>query len=554
MAELKDNYVLDTPYTWGFYEAQSPTRIAYAGRLNGVAAKPIGEPFTYCELGCGNGLTSNVLAASLPHGEFYAVDLNPEHVANGRRIAEKGGLSNVTFIQSSFEDLLSEDLPQFDYITLQGVYSWVSAEVRGDLVKLIDKFLKPGGLVYNGYNALPGWASQMPLRQIMLSHTSGLKGGSLAKAAAGLRYLKLLRDNGATYFKRNPDAGSALDRLLKSDLRYVVHEFFNESWQPQYFSEVAAEMAQADLNYCGTTTYSKNYSDLCLPKKFRELLGKTESAFDRETHKSLILNERFRADVFFRGSEITPQAEREHLFDDMIIGALVREEDVKRAVQLGGITISYTGNVYNDLVPALVEGKNTVAGVVALPEFQGRETSVITKAINNFVAGGQFQPFVRTGRVSDPDPAGNFRILSDFNRLMLEERLLEDNRCVLASEVLGNGVAIGLVRGLLLCGIDAVGPDGAVDHACARLKKSGKFLRKDGKAMSEDACREAINAEAVPFFERLVPVLHRLGIVEECGATAREDTHTHPRPVVPQSQMRASVIASGNQPTERRAP
>ena len=182
--------------------------------------------------------------------------------------------------------------------------------------ELKDNYVLDTTYTWGGYNALPGWASQMPLRQIMLSHTSGMKGGSLAKAAEGLKYLKLLRDNGATYFKRNPDAGSALERLLKSDLRYVVHEFFNESWQPQYFSEVATEMAQAGLNYCGSTTYSRNYSDLSMPKKFRELLGKAETPLDREIQKSLILNERFRADVFFRGSEFATQEEREQLFDE----------------------------------------------------------------------------------------------------------------------------------------------------------------------------------------------------------------------------------------------
>ncbi len=515
MSELKDKYVLDTTYTWGFYQGQSPTHIDYAARLNGVVARPRESSFNYCELGCGNGLTTNVLAAALPEGNYYAVDLNPIHVENGRRTAARGGLSNVTFLHSSFEDLPARELPQFDYITLQGVYSWVSAEVRRDVVKFIGKFLKPGGLVYNGYNTLPGWASQMPLRQLLLNYTNGMKGNSLARAAEGLKYLQRLRDNGAAYFKQNPDAGAALDRLLKSDLRYVVHEFFNESWQPQYFSEVATEMAEAGLDYCGTTAFSRNYFDLGMPQKFRDMLNGAANKFVRETHKSLILNERFRADVYFKGTEPAPPAAQEKLFDDTVIGAVERRENIKRMVQLADFSISYTGKIYDDLLTVLADGTRTVAEIVSMPAFGAYEKSVVTKSINNFVAGGQFQPLATKMRESDTAGGGNFRLTLDFNRSLLEDRLLEDGRAALASQVLGNGVFIPLVPGLLLRALDASGPERAVDHACELMQESGKSLHKDGQELSGTAgLRSALAAEWESFCQRQIPELQRFGIIE----------------------------------------
>ena len=63
------------------------------------------------ELGCGNGLTANLLAASLPRGEFHAVDLKPEHIANARRMADRGRLSNVDLIEDSVGGLLDRKLP-----------------------------------------------------------------------------------------------------------------------------------------------------------------------------------------------------------------------------------------------------------------------------------------------------------------------------------------------------------------------------------------------------------------------------------------------------------
>ena len=143
---MKDHPVIDKPYTWYYHRGQSPIRINYVARLKGVNTKPHTDPFTYLELGCGNGVTANALAASFPRGEFVAADMNPEHIDNAVSLADKGGLSNVRFINKRFEEIYNEDLPSFDYITLHGVYSWVSADVRREIRDIIDKFLAPGGL------------------------------------------------------------------------------------------------------------------------------------------------------------------------------------------------------------------------------------------------------------------------------------------------------------------------------------------------------------------------------------------------------------------------
>ena len=74
MPEKLEGYVLDAPYTWSFFDFQGPVLMSYIARLNGIEPPAIDEPFTYCELGCGNGVTTNLLAAALPQGDFYGVD------------------------------------------------------------------------------------------------------------------------------------------------------------------------------------------------------------------------------------------------------------------------------------------------------------------------------------------------------------------------------------------------------------------------------------------------------------------------------------------------
>lgn len=129
-----------------------------------------GEPFAYCELGCGVGETALTIAAANPRAQVWGFDFNPAHIARGRALAEAGGVGNIRLEEASFEELAggqSGDLPMFDYIAAHGVWSWVSAENRRHIVAFVAKYLKPGGLFYVTYNALPRWTPSMPMQRLL---------------------------------------------------------------------------------------------------------------------------------------------------------------------------------------------------------------------------------------------------------------------------------------------------------------------------------------------------------------------------------------------------
>ncbi len=460
-------------------------------------------------------MTANVLAASFPQGQFHAIDLNPEHIENGKRIARKGGISNVSFLENSFEELVQAALPRFDYISLHGVYSWVSPEVRQDILTVIEKTLAPGGLVHVSYNAMPGWASLLPLRQILLSYTAHMSEGSLKKAARGLEYLKYLRDNKAAYFQKNPGASEALDDILKKDPRYIAHEYLNESWHPLYFSQVASEMARAGLTYCGSADVKKNFSTVVVPRRFRALLETADNAVVRETHQSLILNENFRSDIYCNVTHRLPSAERINLFADTVFGSNTLKHNIKRTFQIGDVKVTNADRIYDDLIPVVADGSRTVAEVCQLQALQAYPEEMIVRSIHTLVSGGQFQPFaMRAESVEDGAPE-RVRIRDCFNRNVLEERLLTDGQCYLATRVLGTGIRVGLIPGLLLLASDAVGSEESANYACNLLERSGKIWRRDGEAVTDPTKRRKfIKAEQAEFWAHLIPALLRFGIVE----------------------------------------
>ncbi|UMR32242.1 class I SAM-dependent methyltransferase [Massilia sp. MB5] len=123
MMNWSDGYVADIDYPAAFFPEQGPDHLNIACILNGVEPLPPGRPFTYFELGAGMGLTANILAASHPHGRFFANDFNPAHVASARQLADEAQLENMTQLECSFADLAAGavDLPPLDYITMYGV-------------------------------------------------------------------------------------------------------------------------------------------------------------------------------------------------------------------------------------------------------------------------------------------------------------------------------------------------------------------------------------------------------------------------------------------------
>ena len=104
------------------------------------------------------------LASDIELAEVTVVDLSPEHVAFANKLARRGGLENVAFLERDFESIREGELPQLDYICAHGFLSWVSTQKRRAFIDFCARQLKPGGLLFVAYNALPGWAALAPLR------------------------------------------------------------------------------------------------------------------------------------------------------------------------------------------------------------------------------------------------------------------------------------------------------------------------------------------------------------------------------------------------------
>ncbi|ACK51299.1 Methyltransferase type 12 [Methylocella silvestris BL2] len=125
------------------------------------------------EIGCGEGVNLMSMAVGAPKSEFVGIDLAEAPVEMGRTMARAAGLANVTLLARDLcED--TSDLGEFDYIIAHGVYAWVPAVVQRALMQVAAERLRPDGLFFVSYNALPGCRLRQALRDLMLSRAQGV--------------------------------------------------------------------------------------------------------------------------------------------------------------------------------------------------------------------------------------------------------------------------------------------------------------------------------------------------------------------------------------------
>lgn len=450
---MSSGYFVDAEYIDYFYDGMSPWFLDYLAAVHGYPRQDLAAGFSYCELGCGTGLSLIIHAAANPSGQFYGVDINRDHIQRATRTARAGAVANVTFLEEDFTQLLEKDLPHFDQIALHGVYSWVSPAMRRELLGFIGHRLQPQGKVYISYNALPGWAQQASIRHILATRVDGMAGGTLEKVAKGLEHLRLLRDAGAPSLGSSPQIKALVEHILASDPRYVAHEYFTAHWEPYYFKQVADDMARLGLNYLGCLPVALNYGAFCLPQGLRGFFDGLPNRIAFETHKDLVLNTVFRRDVFCLGkAQPTPPAGDR--LAGLTLGSFRARPDFEFKFEVRGTTINLDGAIFPILADLLAGRGVAVADLLQHPCLGAYGPEEIREGLECLVASGQVIPFA-------PGPAKAAAGLSPLNCHLLERDLPTCKSIALACAEAGTGATLSQVDALILYAIHQAGLDGA---------------------------------------------------------------------------------------------
>ena len=511
MTDWTSGYVADIGYTFGYYTELNPLRVQLAFTNAGLVAPAFG---TACELGFGQGVSANIHAAATIT-TWHGTDFNPAQASFAQELAAVSG-SGAKLYDDAFADFTQrDDLPEFDYIGLHGIWSWVSDENRTELVDFIRRKLKVGGVLYISYNTQPGWAAFAPMRHLMTEHAQiiGAEGHGIVNRIDGAIDFadKLLATNPA-YSRANPLVADGLVKLKANDRHYLAHEYFNRDWHPMHFATMAEWLEPAKVNYACSANYLDHVDNVNLTVEQQAFLKDIPDAMFRETVRDFMTNQRFRKDYWVKGArQLNALEQAEALRQQKImLGAYRPDVSLKVTGAIGEAMLSEA--VYNPILDALADYKPHTLGEL--------ENTLIGKGV--LFAHIKEAAMILTGTgaiaaVQDEAIIAKAKKLTDKLNLHMMNKARGSNEITyLASPVTGGGVAVGrFVQLFLLANSQGKKkPAEWAEYVWQVVSSQGQKLLKEGKALEtpEENLAELL-AQANAFSEKVLPIFKALQIV-----------------------------------------
>ena len=506
-----EGYFTDVGYTYGYYREINPVFQRFCLLINGYAA-PEPQGGNHCELGFGQGVSINIHAAAIP-GHYLGTDFNPAHAAHANVLAEASG-SGARLFDDSFEQLLNrDDLPQFDSISLHGIWTWVSRENHKIIAEFARRHLKPGGVFYNSYNCFPGWSPAYPLRQLFALHDryASTHHGAVERVDQALKFTEALLAANPNYLKAAPQLSERLKGIMEHDRHYLAHEYFNREWNCMYFTDVVDALSPAKLDYAASASPLDTVPAVNLRADAVAFLKGIEHPILREQARDYFINQQFRKDLYMRGARrllATEQIER--LLDTRFV--LMQEAStISLKVKGPAGEAALQAEVYQPLIASLAAQDyrpKTLRQLAA--DNPGIVYPLLQQAMAVLVGMGAVAPC--QSEAAEHEVKKRCQAL---NQHLCQRARLSKEVETLASPVIGGGITVGRFQQLFLLAI-AQGKKKPAEWAQAAwqlLGSQGQRIVKEGKTLAtpEENLAE-LTAQATEYGEKRLPILKALQI------------------------------------------
>jgi SAM-dependent methyltransferase len=283
-----------------------PAFISALSTIAGLKLPPV-DQWSVLEIGCGDGSNILPLAFDYPEGKFVGVDRALKPIDAGRALAGRLQLANIKLQNADLIEWQPEG--EFDYIVAHGVFSWVPEEIRERILQLCAAALKPRGVAYISYNALPGCHFRRFAGDFLRFHVRHQSD----PAACMEKARSLARQIISQPVSEEPlelALRSEMESVLKRDDTALYHDDLALNNEPFYLLDFVARAARHGLQYLGDSDpqrddvqgtsllaedwlESRQYGDFLAKRRFREtLLCRKDIHLDRK-----LLLDRFR-DLF----------------------------------------------------------------------------------------------------------------------------------------------------------------------------------------------------------------------------------------------------------------
>jgi hypothetical protein len=512
-ADWTQGYVADIGYTHGYYPELHPRSAQFALLCSGWAAPRMQ---TACELGFGQGL-SIAMHAATQSVEWWGTDFNPQQTVFAQHLADVAGAKAHLFDDAFDEFARRPDLPEFDFIALHGIWSWISDDNRRTIADLVRRKLRVGGVVYLSYNTLPGWSSFAPMRHLMTQHAQvmGRPGeGVVNRISGALDFAEKMLALDPIYARVSPAVKERFAQVKASSRAYLAHEYFNRDWHPMYFGDMARWLEPAKLSFACSAQFTEHVDAINLNAEQRQFLADIPDAVLRESTRDFIVNKQFRRDYWIKGGRrLTPAEQREALAEQSIVLATPRAK-VPLLVKGHLGEAQMAPEVYDPILDQLSDYQPVTLGALEQRLAFNRDLNFakILQAAIILMDGNHVVPANSPEAVERHAPQSD-RLNMHF---WLRARVADDLHFNL-SPVTGTGLLVDRFEQMFLLGVAegvAAEAQDLARFAWQFLASQNQRLRRDGKAVEDPEENLRMLAKSAGDFLERLPVLRALRVAQ----------------------------------------
>jgi len=511
MSDWTSGYVADIGYTYGYYSELNPIRAKFA-LLNAGYVAPSFE--NACELGFGQGISINMHSAASPV-KWVGTDFNPSQAAFAMGLA-KASQNDASLFDQSFEEFHERsDLPDFDFIGLHGIWSWISDGNRALIVDFVRRRLRVGGVLYVSYNTLPGWSTFSPIRHLLTEHArvaSAPGTPTASRVDQSIEFVQKVLDVQPAYSRAVPQVDERFSRMKAQNRNYLAHEYFNRDWHPMYFSTMADWLEPAKVQFACSANLIDHMEPANLTLDQRNLLKGIPDETFRQSVRDFLVNQQFRRDLWIRGSRSLSAIERQESLNAcrVVLGAPRAQVPGKFSTSMGEVTLN--AGVADAILDLLADHNPREIGEIALRlKAAGISNDSVQEVVSILVGLNRVHP------AQDAQTSSACRSAAhQLNRTLLHRARAAAETAYLVSPVTGGGHDVSRFAQLFLAArLEGLGDP--VD--CARavwnvIGPQGQRLVSNGKPLvSEQENLEELHRMAADFFSGQFPVLQALDVL-----------------------------------------
>ncbi|HDZ08735.1 class I SAM-dependent methyltransferase [Pseudohongiella sp.] len=511
MSKWSAGYTADVGYTFGYYTELNPLRIKFAFLNKGLVFPEVG---TACELGFGQGLSATLHAAA-SITKWFGTDFNPAQASFAQELAAVSG-AEARLYDESFEEFAARDeLPEFEYIGLHGIWSWISDENRAIVVDFVRRKLKVGGVLYVSYNTLPGWGTFAPMRHLMTEHAEviGAQGrGIVSRIDGAIEFADKLIATQPLFGRANPAVGDRITKLKGQNRHYLAHEFFNRDWHPMHFATMAEWLEAAKVTYACSAHYLDNIDTVNLSEEQRTFLNDIPNDMFRESVRDFMVNQQFRRDYWVKGARTLNALERAEVIREQRVILVTHRPDVSLKVTGAQGEAAMNEGIYNPYLDLMADHKpRTLAQIEQALIKDNINLGKIIEATLVLSSSGHIAPVQEERFIQKAKKHAD-----KLNSVICSKARSSNDIGFLASPVTGGGVQVSRFNQMFMLAIDQglKQPGEWANFAWRLLDLQGQKLLKDGSTLesAEENIAE-LTEEADKFAQKRLPALKALLIV-----------------------------------------